>query len=105
MSTTLNNQLAEASKNGDLEKVKYLVENGADIHANDDNAFFSSAVYGHLNVVKYLVDNGANQSKLFELWNNQKIVNIFFDIPDCNPDKKHTDELCSDSFELPNKGD
>ena len=164
MSTTLNDQLIEASKHGDLEKVKELVENGADIHAQDDHALCwsanngqldvvkylvengadihaynddalrlsaeksnidlvkylvenganihadndyalrLSALHGHLNVVKYLVENGANQSILFELWDNQKIVNVFIDIPDCNPDEKHTDELCSDSFKLPNKG-
>ena len=46
--------------NGHLDVVKYLVENGANIHANDDFALSWSAESGHLQVVKYLVEHGAN---------------------------------------------
>ena len=49
-----------ASNNGYLEVVKYLVEQGVDIHAADDYAL-SNAVYGgHLEVLKYLVEQGAD---------------------------------------------
>jgi len=46
--------------NGHLEIVKFLVENGANIHAVDDCALRWAAESGHLEVVKYLVENGAN---------------------------------------------
>ncbi len=38
--------------------VKYLVENGADIHANNDYALECASENDHLSVVKYLVENG-----------------------------------------------
>ena len=43
-----------------MEVVKYLVDNGADIHANDDCALRWAAEHGRLEVVKYLIDNGAD---------------------------------------------
>ena len=42
------------------ETFKYLIENGADIHAEDDFALRWSAEKGHLDVVKFLVENDAN---------------------------------------------
>jgi len=52
--------LSLAALNGRLEVVKYLVEQGADIHALDDHALRNAARYGYLKVVKYLVEHGAN---------------------------------------------
>ena len=49
-----------ASREGYLEAVKYLVENGVDIHYNDDVTLKVSAMGGYLNIVKYLVEKGAN---------------------------------------------
>ena len=43
----------------DLEVVKYLVENGADIKARDNYVVRWALYSGHLKVVKYLVKNGA----------------------------------------------
>ena len=44
--------------------VKYLVENGADIHVNNDKALFhASRNNEHLEIVKYLVENGADIKK------------------------------------------
>jgi Ankyrin repeat. len=43
-----------------LVVVKHLVENGADIHEEDDYALYWASAYGHLEVVKYLVENGGN---------------------------------------------
>ena len=57
---TINDDLIAFSKLGNLPMVKALVENGADIHADDDDALQWSAYYGHLSVVKYLVENGAD---------------------------------------------
>ena len=49
-----------ASKNGYLEIVKYLIENGADIRAYDDRALQLASKNGYLEIVKYLVENGAD---------------------------------------------
>ena len=49
-----------ASANGQLEVVKYLVNNGANIHADNDFALRWASKYGHLEVVKFLVQNGAD---------------------------------------------
>ena len=46
------------SMQGDI--VKYLIEHGANIHANNDAALGTSAAAGHLSIVKYLVEHGAN---------------------------------------------
>ena len=43
-----------ASCNGHLEIVKFLVENGANIHANDNSAIHCASSNGHLDVVEYL---------------------------------------------------
>ena len=124
----LDKQLIEASKKGDLDKVKHLVKNGADIHTQDDYVLIWSAIYGHLDVVKYLVENGANihtqddyalrwsagygyldvvkylvengadQKVLFKIWDKQQIVKVFREINDCNYNRQHTDELCSELF-------
>ena len=43
--------------------MKYLVENGADANAKDDNgrtALMDASYNGHLEIVKYLVENGAD---------------------------------------------
>ena len=45
---------------GHLETVKLLFAQGANIHANDDEALRESAYYGHLEIVKFLVAQGAN---------------------------------------------
>lgn len=45
-----------AAKNGHLEVVKYLIEKGADI----DDAFQLAAKSGYLEVVKYLAEKGAD---------------------------------------------
>ena len=52
-----------ASKNGQLEVVKYLVSEGADINNNHPwhgHALGLAAKKGHLEVVKYLIEKGAN---------------------------------------------
>ena len=49
-----------AASNGYLEVVEYLVDNGADIHANNDGALMWATLNGRLEVVKYLVENGAD---------------------------------------------
>lgn len=50
----MNDKLIKAAKNGDLNQVKTLVSQGADIHARDDYALRWSAYNGHLEVVEFL---------------------------------------------------
>jgi ankyrin repeat protein len=52
--------LKKAAESGNLAAITYLVEQGANIHADDDYALRMSAHYGHLKVVKYLVEQGAD---------------------------------------------
>jgi len=56
----LGKSLVKFTGFGHLEIVKYLVEQGADIHAEDDFALSWAAQLGHLDIVKYLVSKGAN---------------------------------------------
>jgi ankyrin repeat protein len=52
--------LCTASERGHLDIVKYLISHNADIHVNNDRAFRYALLYNQLEVVKYLVANGAN---------------------------------------------
>ena len=60
--------LRPAARNGHLEIVKYLVENGADMESQNDptsatggeDAVLMAARNGHLAVVQYLVEKGAD---------------------------------------------
>jgi ankyrin repeat protein len=56
----LDRQLMDASTNGQLDLVKQLIEQGADIHARNDWALRAASIRGHLEVVKYLVNKGAD---------------------------------------------
>ena len=55
-----NYALILAAKNGNLEKVRYLVKKGADINAENNESLRWSAINGHLEVVKYLIKKGAD---------------------------------------------
>ena len=57
--------LTSASANGHFDVVKYLVEHGADFHVNDE-ALGLAASYGRLDVVKYLIEQGADLHVLNE---------------------------------------
>ncbi|AYV85138.1 MAG: repeat protein [Satyrvirus sp.] len=52
--------LAWASVNNHLEIVKYVIEKGADIHAENDQALRKASRNGHLEIVKLLIEKGAN---------------------------------------------
>lgn len=55
--------LMQASIEGNLEEVKSLIRNGADINAKDkygDTALMGASREGNLEVVKFLVQKGAN---------------------------------------------
>jgi len=52
--------LIKASTKGYISIVRYLIEKGADIHAGDDRAIVMAIDGKHLDIVKYLLENGAN---------------------------------------------
>lgn len=50
-------ELLQNIKSGDLDAVKYLVEEcNVDVHAECERALRKSAEFGHLDIVKYLVE-------------------------------------------------
>ena len=58
-----NNQnrcLQDAAEHGHLAIVEYLLQNGADVHADNDRALRISSYRGHLPVVKCLIKAGAS---------------------------------------------
>lgn len=62
----INNDLTLNAFFGNLDGVKYLLENGANINAIDsvgDTALICAVSMGHFKVVKYLVENGADIEK------------------------------------------
>ena len=57
---TRKEELIKASKNGNLQKIKDLVNQGADIHIRNEEALRWAANNGYLDIVKYLVSQGAD---------------------------------------------
>ncbi|NOZ19742.1 MAG: ankyrin repeat domain-containing protein [Planctomycetes bacterium] len=56
-------KLRKAAKVGDVERVKQLLDAGADINATDmfsQTALHLAALHGHKDVVQLLIDRGAN---------------------------------------------
>ena len=51
--------IREASSSGHLEVVKYFVDHGANIHAHNDSAVVMAFLKQHLDIVEYLVAHGA----------------------------------------------
>ncbi|MNV73869.1 Ankyrin repeat protein [compost metagenome] len=47
-----------AASKGRLDVVKYLVEKGTDIHAEDEGALRWAAYNGHIDVVEFLLEKG-----------------------------------------------
>lgn len=67
----LDNKLLEAVKQGNIENVKELLSQGADINISDEygeTPLHSAALYGHLDVVKYLVEQGADVDVKNKFW-------------------------------------
>lgn len=73
-----------ACENGNLDIVKLLVENGAEINAKDSTDWtplFHAVSYENFNIIKYLVEHGpeiditdTSGDKLIEVSSNKKIV-------------------------------
>jgi len=71
----MNYALFHPTINGDLHLVKYLVENGADIHDRNDYALRFACENGHIDIVKYLVEKGADVHVFSESPIRYSIVN------------------------------
>ena len=54
--------LIEASNSGQLEIIKFLLENGADITSQDNQAVISAVINNNLEIIKFLFENGADIS-------------------------------------------
>lgn len=58
-------ELCESAEDGNLEKVKECIENGADVNAKDvwgKTALRSASQNGHFEIVKFLIENGADMN-------------------------------------------
>ena len=55
-----SNPICIASENGHIEIVKYLLNNGVDIHINQDSPLRYAIVVKKYDMVKFLIDNGAD---------------------------------------------
>lgn len=58
-----DNPLRTSSESGHLDIVEFLLKKGAKIHANDDGSLVLASKNGHLDVVKFLLKNGAKIRK------------------------------------------
>ena len=59
----MNDQLFDAVKNGNLDQVKLLISNGANINAETTykwTPLHYAASHGYLDIAKLLISNGAN---------------------------------------------
>ena len=60
MLSLINKRFIGAARNNQLDELKKLLSQGADIHADDDATLRTAAFNGHLEVVKFLITQGAN---------------------------------------------
>lgn len=58
--TNLDNALIYASRYGNKNHVKSLIEKGADIHTDNNNSLTLACKNGHFKIVKILIENGAS---------------------------------------------
>lgn len=55
-----NYLLPIASKNGDIEMMQFLIDNGFDVNFDNNQSLIMGCIEGHFEVVKFLVENGAD---------------------------------------------
>jgi len=54
------NELYDSIVANDFDNIKILVENGLDIHCENDKAFLIACYFGNLEIIEYLLNNGAD---------------------------------------------
>jgi hypothetical protein len=82
--SSMQDKLTTAAMKGNLEKIKELEGNGADLDVADPNfhkrtPLIVSALYGHERVVEYLLDRGADPGKSDDQGNTALIFSIWND--------------------------
>lgn len=66
--TALDNAaIVLSSTSGHLEITKFLISNGADIHAQDDKALKKATLNKHIRIVEELFDNSSDQKKSLKI--------------------------------------
>jgi len=61
MQDDINYELIKSAADGDLDAVKRLITNGADVHAQREAALKYSRMSGNSHVTEYLISVGANE--------------------------------------------
>jgi ankyrin repeat protein len=56
----LDQQLINAARDGDVDFVKKLVNQGADIYINNNAVLKLASQFGYLEIIKYLIGKGAD---------------------------------------------
>lgn len=72
--------LIEAVETGDLRIVEFLINHGADIHAKEDQAIFLASIEGNLPIVKFLVSRGADIHTRGEIPLHYAVLNFQFEV-------------------------
>lgn len=69
-------ELVDAAGDGDLQKVKEALKNGADINARyeDSPALIDAVNWGNVEIVKYLVENGADIENMNNIYGNTALM-------------------------------
>jgi len=62
-----------AIKNNNMEMVKFLIDNGADVKGSFNHALYISIINNRLDYVKLLVDKGADVNQVFQYMHKGKI--------------------------------
>lgn len=115
----INELYIQAVRNGSIPQIKWTIENGADIHYQENMALDTASTFEHLNVLKYLNNEIGlkviNQDKcLFDACRHNDIDMIQFIVEDCamsvtvNENRPIQNAVMTDSLEaflyLKNKG-
>ena len=59
----INDELIDAARKGDINRIKKLLDKGADVNAKDkdgETALMAAALRGHTEIVQFLLNKGAD---------------------------------------------
>lgn len=66
MAEDINRELVKAVGNGDLERVRSLILQGADVNERDGEAFVSAAEFNYVEILAYLYTQGVEEFPQYE---------------------------------------